>query len=418
MAGAAPQPQASPVAVELGSSGMGWERITALALGGLALALPLSVAAAHIFLGLLIVLFAFGWRRQPLRRTPLDRPVLLFLAVSVVAAVFGTNPLNSFRALAPTWHISIYLLVVNLALAEAQARRVAALALGVATLNALYGVAQRALGGLDLFRSTGHELIMRVGTDVRATGVFDHFMTFAGQMLLAALLAIGLALSVPERRERRLLWGCAAVIVFGLLASFTRSAWLGFGVGLALVTRLCGRRLFWRAGAAMAVAVLILVAVSPGVRTRVTSIANVSTDWSNTERLRMWQTALEIAREHPLLGVGDGGFRAAMEPYRGAVGALSHSHPHDEFLAQLTTKGVLGLAAYLYIWVAFFRAVLPAVALAAGFERGLLIGGAGALAGFQVAGLFESNFGDSEVAMLMWFVVGMALWAERRVTGR
>jgi hypothetical protein len=40
----------------------------------------------------------------------------------------------------------------------------------------------------------------------------------------------------------------------------------------------------------------------------------------------------------------------------------------------------------------------------------------GALAsylGFQVNGLFEWNFGDAEIAMLLWLTVGLALSAQK-----
>ncbi len=33
----------------------------------------------------------------------------------------------------------------------------------------------------------------------------------------------------------------------------------------------------------------------------------------------------------------------------------------------------------------------------------------GAYAGFHVNGLFEWNFGDAEIAMLLWMTVGLAL---------
>ena len=37
----------------------------------------------------------------------------------------------------------------------------------------------------------------------------------------------------------------------------------------------------------------------------------------------------------------------------------------------------------------------------------------GAFAAFQIEGLFEWNFGDAEVVMLLWFSVGLALAGKR-----
>ena len=50
-------------------------------------------------------------------------------------------------------------------------------------------------------------------------------------------------------------------------------------------------------------------------------------------------------------------------------------------------------------------------------ERALVAGSIAAIAGFLVAGLFEYNFGDSEVAMLAYAVMALAFAASRASTG-
>jgi hypothetical protein len=46
-------------------------------------------------------------------------------------------------------------------------------------------------------------------------------------------------------------------------------------------------------------------------------------------------------------------------------------------------------------------------------ERGLVLGALGGLVGFAAAGLVHYNFGDSEVVMVFYLVMGLALAAER-----
>jgi O-antigen ligase len=75
--------------------------------------------------------------------------------------------------------------------------------------------------------------------------------------------------------------------------------------------------------------------------------------------------------------------------------------------------GLIGLAAYLTIWYFFFREMIrKAQGSSDPLIRGLMVGAIGALAGFHVAGLFEYNLGDSEVAALMWLIVGLAVAAQ------
>jgi O-antigen ligase len=45
--------------------------------------------------------------------------------------------------------------------------------------------------------------------------------------------------------------------------------------------------------------------------------------------------------------------------------------------------------------------------------RGLVLGALGGLVGFLSAGLVHYNFGDSEVVMVFYFIMGLALAAER-----
>jgi O-antigen ligase len=76
-------------------------------------------------------------------------------------------------------------------------------------------------------------------------------------------------------------------------------------------------------------------------------------------------------------------------------------------------KGVVGLIAFIYLWYVYFRESWSAWKMAADdLSRALVAGGIAALIGFHVAGLFEGNFGHSELAMIMWLMVGLVMWAK------
>ncbi len=46
-------------------------------------------------------------------------------------------------------------------------------------------------------------------------------------------------------------------------------------------------------------------------------------------------------------------------------------------------------------------------------ERGIVLGALGGLLGFLTSGMFEYNFGDSEVVMVFYFIMGLSLVIER-----
>jgi O-antigen ligase len=77
-------------------------------------------------------------------------------------------------------------------------------------------------------------------------------------------------------------------------------------------------------------------------------------------------------------------------------------------------------AAWLFVYARALLGALRRLTLDAWIERGLLLGALGGLVGFVSGGLVHYNFGDSEVVQVFYFIMGLALAAERltRVEGR
>src|SRR5262249_61874818 len=130
------------------------------------------------------------------------------------------------------------------------------------------------------------------------------------------------------------------------------------------------------------------------------------------ERRYMWQSGFAMWAERPLLGWGPGGvkreyFRFALpEAYKKRTG-----HVHNTPLQILVERGMLGLAAWLAIWIAFYaRAIrmLRALEPEARLERALVVGSLAAGTGFLVGGLSEYGFGGPGGGMVGGRVVGVA----------
>ena len=118
----------------------------------------------------------------------------------------------------------------------------------------------------------------------------------------------------------------------------------------------------------------------------------------------MWESGLMMARVRPWLGFGPGGVK---REYRRFALEEAHKkrtgHVHNTPLQILVERGVIGLAAWLWIWVAFYAyaiRVLRRLAPDAVAARTVVIGSLAAITGFLVGGLSEYNFGDSEVVMV------------------
>jgi O-antigen ligase len=87
----------------------------------------------------------------------------------------------------------------------------------------------------------------------------------------------------------------------------------------------------------------------------------------------------------------------------------STSHVHSSPLQVLVERGVVGLAAWLAMWVAFFVLVWRLLRNLGEHERErtIVVGSLAAIAGFLVTGLTEWSFGDAEVVLIAWTLAAL-----------
>jgi O-antigen ligase len=237
-------------------------------------------------------------------------------------------------------------------------------------------------------------------------------MTFGGQLLLEVSLAVPVALLARDRRWRLGAAGVAALGLVALAATFTRSAWLGLAASLGVI--LAGARPRW-----LLPFILLLVglyALAPGAyRDRLHSAFDPAHP-ANRERTFMWDAGVRMFRDHPVTGVGLQDLHTLYERYRPAGAREGAGHLHSVPVQILASMGLVGLAAFIWLYASLFRAAgsgLRPMLRTPDVEAGVRLGVVAALVGFLVAGLFEWNFGDEELLYLLYTLVGLA-WSARR----
>ncbi|MBF0169686.1 MAG: O-antigen ligase family protein, partial [Nitrospinae bacterium] len=137
---------------------------------------------------------------------------------------------------------------------------------------------------------------------------------------------------------------------------------------------------------------------------------------TNRERLLLWRAGVAMALDHPLVGVGQNQFPALYPAYRSPdVREPSISHLHNNVLEITVERGVLGLAAWLSLWVVAGAAMIRAWRLAVTpADRTALAAGIGGMTAFLAAGMFEYNFGDTEIQMLVYLLLAAGMAAARQ----
>ena len=93
--------------------------------------------------------------------------------------------------------------------------------------------------------------------------------------------------------------------------------------------------------------------ISPASTQRFNSITNLNYEnQSNSERLLMWQSSINMFIEHPLFGIGIGNFQDQyMSYYRSSLSRETPVHPHNNFLFILSESGIVGGISYLLFFI-------------------------------------------------------------------
>jgi putative inorganic carbon (hco3(-)) transporter len=226
--------------------------------------------------------------------------------------------------------------------------------------------------------------------------------------VLTPILLVGLPqlLTGPQRTRGR--WAMWLVTLAGLGVTYVRGAWVGFvaGLGVMLLTLRRGR-VIMIIGLAL---VLSMALLGPErLSSRVRSVVDPR-DGTARERLYMWKSGLAMWRERPWLGVGPGGVKRLYPQYALPEAVKkSTSHIHSSPLQILVERGVVGLAAWLSIWVVFFAFAWRLLLRLDGLERErtIVVGSVAAITGFLVTGLTEWSFGDAEVVLIAWTLAAL-----------
>jgi O-antigen ligase len=125
----------------------------------------------------------------------------------------------------------------------------------------------------------------------------------------------------------------------------------------------------------------------------------------------MLEAGMTMVAERPLFGLGPEMVERRYPIYRAPTAPrFEIPHLHNSFLQLAAERGVPALLAYLAMTWASLRAMYRAYRREGG-SRGaradLYLGGMLALLAFNIAGLFENNWGDTEVQRAALFLLVM-----------
>lgn len=369
-----------------------------------------SISVAQIAAAGMGVAWAGRWIASGKRPdlSPLKIPLAAFVAASLVSAAMSLDPAESIKDSKDLLHIFIFFAAFDLFSKKREMIGVAfRVAAGAGGAIALVGMVQAIMRGVDIYD--------------RISGFSGMYMTYAGLLMLAFIVGLAVALFAMAGWRDAWLPLALGLMAVALLLSLTRNAWVGAFAGSLVI--IAARK----PAALLAVPVVAALAFAfspPEIKGRVMSMFDAKKDKSNRERIYLWTSGLKILADYPVFGVGQNSFPLVYPKYRNpGVKEPDISHLHNNFLEIGVERGLTGLAAWLSIWitalwtmsVAWKRARQNGTVAPLGVTAAL-----GSIIAFLSAGMFEYNFGDSEIQMFIYFLLaaGMAASAGTETGGQ
>jgi len=338
--------------------------------------------------------------------------------------------------------LELMALVVALALffryaaTETRIKTVIYVIIAVAVVSALFGIlrqtTQHQIGfGLPLIQPS------------QGYGQFINKNHFAFLMEMAFGLALGLILGGGIARERVLIIVAALLPIWvGLVLSNSRGGILAMLAQLVIAVLLvtAARPELGRVDSGwmkipgslpvrIALVIVLVIGMSIGIlwvggdrlASNIGSVRNefdasVAASRDGSSRKEVWLTTLRMFRDHPIAGIGMGGYWIAITAYHDASGVLTPQEAHNEYLELLSSGGLIGLAIGAWFASAMFKRVHRNLRSTNKFQRGVTFAATLAIAGVAVHSLFD--FGLHMIVNALIFVALIAIATREEISGR
>jgi putative inorganic carbon (HCO3(-)) transporter len=319
--------------------------------------LPTEPILAGMMVIFLLRLVLDGKYDNEITNHPVTRIILLQLVWILITSITSTMPLVSFKFLiSRLWFLSVfYFIAVQYFRNPLNIRRflwtfMAPLAVIVVVIT---------------FRHASIGLFDQKASNPAVDPFFNDHTLYGAILAMFIPVAAGYAIRSPFRFWHKLLSLIVlAILLTGLVFSYSRAAWLSVAVGLAsfliILFRVPGRTvvlgLAVLVGAFFVFGKTILMKMegnnqdsSNNLGKHIQSISNISTDASNLERLNRWSCALRMFEDRPLIGFGPGTYMFKYAPYQISsektiisTNAADGGNAHSEYLGPLSEEGLPG----------------------------------------------------------------------------
>lgn len=252
--------------------------------------------------------------------------------------------------------------------------------------------------GIGFIQKSEHGIRTRIFSTLENSNNLGVFM------LMGFFPIVMLMLNEKEKRKKVYL-GIASLLIFiNIILSFSRNAWLGLVIGIIILSLTYSWKIILGMGGLGVISLLV-----PQISNRLLEFTDKS---QNLSRIKLWDIAFMMIKDHPFTGVGNGNYRVMYDVYKLKYKKkieyypTDNFHTHNVFLKIQSELGVFGTMAFVGMIVSIVINVMKFIKnINIKFYKIFYTGFLASIIAFIFMNVIDNFFSAPKVIAFFWILV-------------
>ncbi len=395
--------------------------VTRYALYALLIFTPLAVASVQdwaltiIQMVTLVALTAFllekslTWNWKWIK-TPLDKPIIFLLILSILSTVFSMNrPRSVWAILLLINYVIIFYLIVHTVRTRSDYRHLLWVIISMGAFLSLFGLFKKYMGNPFPWWNY-HNIPETAGHLISTYGNRNHL---TGYLEMALPLSLGLILTGYRGVRLFLLIVLSALLLLVLILAFSRGGWVSGSLGLIFMGLvLMTSQYFNKKKVLVAVIgggfILIMIVLSSTAMVERFLTLGEMDKGSSAGRIKIWGAVVEMIEDYPVLGIGPGNFSTVFTQYLPPA-ENRHFYAHNDYIQSAAEIGLISIVIIAWMIAAVYRRGFKKLKNQSRLVRGVTIGALSGITAILVHSMLDFNLHIPANALLFTVLVALAV---------
>ena len=343
-------------------------------------------------------------------KTPLDKPIILLLILSILSTVFSVNRPRSFWAfLLLLNYVFIFYLIVSTVRTRSDYCHLLWVIISVGAFLSLFGLFKKYMGNPFPWWNY-HNIPETAGHLISTYGNRNHL---TGYLEMTLPLSLGLILTGYRGVRLFFLVILSALLLLVLILAFSRGGWVSGSLGMIfmglvlMTSQYFNKKKILVAAIGGGVLLMMIVLSNTAMVERVLTIGEVDKG-SSAGRMKIWGAAGEMIEDYPVLGVGPGNFSTVFTQYLPPA-ENRHFYAHNDYIQSVAEIGFVAIVIIAWMIGAIYRRGFKKLKNRSRLVRGVTIGALSGITAILVHSIFDFNLHIPANALLFTVLVALSV---------